>query len=356
MKVCSKCRVEKSFESFNKNKSKKDGFSHYCRCCAKEFRKKYKKDNKPYKSNSVKEGKVYNNLQKVIKPRVKKHSSYGVGNIRSYYHLCECILCGKVREIRDVCLSSKKLRCECLILKRKNRIQEEAVVRKEKKKEKQKEEREEREKKRLEEKKLKEQAKRLSKCVKVYTPNIKQVCLLEGSIVNGEVVISYKNAKELGLIYWFSGVPCSNGHLAKRVISGTGCTVCSKELANSKDAALVKAKAREWYRANRDDRIERAKQYQKDNVAKTNARNAKRRGRRIMATPEWLTEVQLKEIQEFYTLSISKQEETGIDHHVDHIIPLQGKLVSGLHVPWNLQVITATENLEKSNTFIVDES
>lgn len=92
-------------------------------------------------------------------------------------------------------------------------------------------------------------------------------------------------------------------------------------------------------------------QYARTNPGKMNARTAKRIASKIQATPKWLNRNQLVEIEEIYHEANRLTKETGISHEVDHIVPLQGKNVRGLHVPWNLQILTKSENIAKSNIF-----
>jgi hypothetical protein len=69
-------------------------------------------------------------------------------------------------------------------------------------------------------------------------------------------------------------------------------------------------------------------------------------------TPAWLTPEDLWLIEEFYETAAERTKSTGVQWHVDHMIPLRGKTVSGLHVPGNLQVILGTENSRKGNRVI----
>lgn len=67
-----------------------------------------------------------------------------------------------------------------------------------------------------------------------------------------------------------------------------------------------------------------------------------------LATPIWAN---MTEIEQIYAHARRLSFETSIPHHVDHIVPIRGKKVSGLHIHTNLQILTATENLKKGNQF-----
>lgn len=101
-----------------------------------------------------------------------------------------------------------------------------------------------------------------------------------------------------------------------------------------------------YYYSNIDACKKRNREWMRNNPAKVNFRNATRRALQINATPRWVDSNAIKKIYE-QAASISRA--TGIEHHVDHIYPLNGVGFVGLHVPWNLQILTAEENIRKGN-------
>lgn len=84
--------------------------------------------------------------------------------------------------------------------------------------------------------------------------------------------------------------------------------------------------------------------YLKENAGTINAKQAMRYARQLRACPAW---ADLEQIKAIY------QEASSRGLEVDHIVPLQGRLVCGLHVQTNLQLLTAQENLKKGNRFPV---
>jgi hypothetical protein len=109
-----------------------------------------------------------------------------------------------------------------------------------------------------------------------------------------------------------------------------------------------KQNAKELYEKNKERRMQQSRDWKKNNpeAAALMSRTAtsKRNAKKKKATPPWLTKGHLDAIKAIYSEAIRLTAETGVPHEVDHIVPLGGKTVSGLHVPWNLRAIPAVEN------------
>jgi hypothetical protein len=132
------------------------------------------------------------------------------------------------------------------------------------------------------------------------------------------------------------------------------CKPCRAQFKKHRRKAYNEASRKQckrWREENREAYRKYVKHWGEENQDKRNARTAKRRAAKLQRTPHWLTKNQLDEIETFYTAALAFRLYTGQEYHVDHIVPLQGKNVSGLHVPWNLRVISAIDNLKKSNLF-----
>jgi 5-methylcytosine-specific restriction endonuclease McrA len=95
--------------------------------------------------------------------------------------------------------------------------------------------------------------------------------------------------------------------------------------------------------------------WRKENKDRSDAIKAKYRASKFKASPSWLSDTHKEQIEVLYLLRDFLSEITNKSYHVDHIIPLQGKEVSGLHVPWNLQILEASENIRKKNKLLVKD-
>lgn len=112
-----------------------------------------------------------------------------------------------------------------------------------------------------------------------------------------------------------------------------------------------KAKAAAWREKNKADLADYGKKRRAGNPAYFAAQAAFRKAAKRRATPKWADQASMRA---FYELIPLVNEETGVKHNVDHIVPLISKIVCGLHCEANLRVITAAENAQKSNVIWPD--
>jgi hypothetical protein len=175
-------------------------------------------------------------------------------------------------------------------------------------------------------------------------------------------------AKRLGMSMYFTGVPCKNGHVTSRYASSAECFFCRKDKNQS---VAVKEKQAAWSKNNHEQKLKVAKErYERNKVWQhlrgrtrwvahkekvTESTNRwldnnigmrafyanKRRSAKKYRTPAWANLDAIK------TIYANCPE----GYHVDHVIPLQGKNVSGFHIESNLQYLSASENSKKFNKY-----
>ena len=107
---------------------------------------------------------------------------------------------------------------------------------------------------------------------------------------------------------------------------------------------------KERYVRRKESRAIYIKKWSTENKDKVNAISARRRAAKLNATPAWADK---EAIDRMYTVSNFLTNKLGEPHHVDHVIPLQGKNICGLHVEYNLDVIPAVDNLSKGNKIVL---
>jgi hypothetical protein len=121
----------------------------------------------------------------------------------------------------------------------------------------------------------------------------------------------------------------------------------AERYAKYKEQDLARAKLA--YQANAEERKAKQRLWSKTNRGIANALSKRYKLKKAKATPLWLTSEQLYNMQCTYKVAAQLSETSSQKWHVDHIMPIRGKDVCGLHVPWNLQLLPAKMNMQKGN-------
>lgn len=216
-------------------------------------------------------------------------------------------------------------------------------------------------------------------------------------------VVSKVFAKQHGHTRFFTGRPCSRGHVAERLVSNNACVECTKELQKTrykanpdkgrersrayrlanpekvssslksyrennkekraanwasyyeKNKDRLRDKKRRYVAENRDTHLATQRAWRESNKSRRTALQAKRKARKAQAMPSWFCELDEFVWQEAADLVIRRRESTGIEWAADHMIPIACHTACGLHVWNNCQVIPWRLNQSKHNRLLHTE-
>jgi hypothetical protein len=198
-------------------------------------------------------------------------------------------------------------------------------------------------------------------------------------------IIKLSEAKKQGLKHYFTGVPCKRGHISLRNVANANCMECSREkqaermknpiekakqssrsvvcyMNRRKNDPEFKAKDNayriKWTAEKKKDPEYRAKcnaraeELRKLNPVRHREKVARHKMAKLKRMPKWLSKENRQSIKAIYAMrDWLNMTMFGIKYEVDHIIPIRGEIVSGLHVPENLQIIKAMQNSIKGNSY-----
>lgn len=182
--------------------------------------------------------------------------------------------------------------------------------------------------------------------------------------------ISRAEARSAGALHYFTGAPCKRGHVDRRYTLTATCVACGNIASKARrhldiatrppkspkpniSEAERKAKADRakllrdrWLHDNKERRLKKDKEWKQRNVDKVRITVRATTKRNRQRKPPWVDSALIKRIY----------ANCPEGYEVDHIVPLNGAMVSGLHVPWNLQYLPISENRRKRNRWPYPDS
>ena len=308
MKICTDCKQSKSIINFSKCAKHGDGLSYKCKQCAYIYAKSYNIKNKEKIFNQRRENISSKKLAKYIPRReqtkinAKNHRQHCLDNKDTLTKQCNKCLIEKTLSLFDIGSKEKDgFQYTC------------------------------------------------KECCRSFAKEYRAENADEERERHAKYHVANKEAINARIALWAKNNPDKVRAKSRRFYENNTESEKARMKAWSK-------KNKEWVKNyNKQYRIDNAEYFKKydndywrQNKSKVYAKNANRRAKRNMAFVSWANQDAIKDI---YIQSQLKTQETGIIHHVDHIIPLINEKVCGLHNEFNLQILTAHENLSKSNKF-----